>query len=78
MHIAAAVTSKLVSIHTWSDPRRVGPYNSEAWVWKNGQLLRAGEISSAAKLRKGRAFREADVSSLVELVGDIPEVPRTN
>jgi ADP-heptose:LPS heptosyltransferase len=78
MHIAAAVTSRLVSVHTWSDPRRVGPYNSEAWVWKNGQLLRAGEITSDAKLRKGRAFREADVGTLVELVGDIPEVPRTN
>ena len=75
MHIAAAVTSRLISIHTWSDPRRVGPYNSEAWVWKNGQLLRAGEITSATKLRKGRAFREADVSDLVNLVGDIPEMP---
>ena len=77
MHIAAAVSSRLVSIHTWSDPRRVGPYNSEAWVWKNGELLRAGEIPSDAKLRKGRAFRSPDVGSLVELVGDIPEVPRT-
>ena len=76
MHIAAAVTSQLVSIHTWSDPRRVGPYNSEAWIWKNGQLLRAGAIPPDAKLRKGRAFREADVASLVELVGDIPEVPK--
>jgi heptosyltransferase-1 len=78
MHIAAAVTSRLVSIHTWSDPRRVGPYNSEAWIWKNGQLLRTGEIAPATKLKKGRAFREADIASLVELVGDIPEVPRTN
>jgi heptosyltransferase I len=76
MHIAAAVTSQLVSIHTWSDPRRVGPYNSEAWIWKNGQLLRAGEISPDTKLKKGRAFREADVGSLVDLVGDIPEVPK--
>jgi ADP-heptose:LPS heptosyltransferase len=75
MHIAAAVTSRLVSIHTWSDPRRVGPYNSDAWVWKNGQLLRAGDISQTAKL-KSRAFREADVTAIVELVGDIPEVPR--
>jgi heptosyltransferase-1 len=75
MHIAAAVTSRLVSIHTWSDPRRVGPYNAEAWIWKNGQLLRGGEITPATKLRKSRAFREADVSSLVDLVGDIPEVP---
>jgi len=75
-HIAAAVTSRLVSIHTWSDPRRVGPYNSEAWIWKNGQLLRAGEITPDTKLKKGRAFREADVGSLVQLVGDIPEAPK--
>jgi ADP-heptose:LPS heptosyltransferase len=25
MHIAAALTDRLVSIHTWTDPRRVGP-----------------------------------------------------
>jgi ADP-heptose:LPS heptosyltransferase len=73
MHIAAAVTSRLVSIHTWTDPRRVGPYNTETWIWKNGQMLRVGELPSSSKLGKGRAFREADVGSLVELVGDIPE-----
>ncbi|HEX8077966.1 MAG TPA: glycosyltransferase family 9 protein, partial [Chthoniobacterales bacterium] len=75
MHIAAAVTSQLVSIHTWSDPRRVGPYNAEAWIWKNGQFLRAGEITSETQLRKGRAFRDADVQSLVDLVGEIPAGP---
>ena len=76
MHIAAAVTSRLVSIHTWSDPRRVGPYNSEAWVWRNGDLLRAGELTPDMKLKRGRAFREADVKAIVDLVGEIPEVPR--
>jgi ADP-heptose:LPS heptosyltransferase len=76
MHIAAAVTSQLVSIHTWSDPRRVGPYNSEAWVWRNGELLRAGEFTLDMKLKRGRAFRSADVQAIVDLVGDIPEVPR--
>jgi heptosyltransferase I len=76
MHIAAAVTSQLVSIHTWSDPRRVGPYNAEAWIWKNGQLLQAGEITPTTKLRKGRAFRESDIKAIVDLVGDIPEVPK--
>jgi heptosyltransferase-1 len=67
MHIAAAISSRLVSIHTWSDPRRVGPYNADAWVWKNGQLLRAGELAEA-KLKKGRRFTEADVPGIVELV----------
>jgi heptosyltransferase-1 len=67
MHIAAAISSRLVSIHTWTDPRRVGPYNADAWVWKNGQLLRAGELAEA-KLKKGRRFTEADVPSIVDLV----------
>lgn len=35
MHIAAAITGKLLSIHTWSDPRLVGPFNPAAWVWKD-------------------------------------------
>ncbi len=68
MHIAAAVTSRLVSIHTWSDPRRVGPYNSDAWVWKNGQLLRVEELPNTGRLKNGRTFAVGDVSSVVELV----------
>ena len=67
MHIAAAIAPRLVSIHTWSDPRRVGPYNADAWVWKDGQLLQAGELSTA-KLKKGRRFTRADVQNVVDLV----------
>jgi heptosyltransferase-1 len=68
MHIAAAVTSELLSIHTWSDPRRVGPYNSDAWIWKNGQLLRAKDLPGAGRLKKGRAFAVGDVGPVVELI----------
>jgi ADP-heptose:LPS heptosyltransferase len=39
MHIAAALNHRLVSIHTWSDPAKVGPYRREAWVWKDGKLF---------------------------------------
>ena len=38
-HLAAALDKPLVAIHTWSDPRRVGPYRDDAWVWKNGRLI---------------------------------------
>jgi ADP-heptose:LPS heptosyltransferase len=47
MHLAAAVDAPLPSIHTWSDPRRVGPYSEAAWVWQGGELCRqqlGGEI----------------------------------
>jgi lipopolysaccharide heptosyltransferase I len=38
MHIAAALTPNLVSIHTWSDPRKVGPYRDDAWILAGGHL----------------------------------------
>jgi len=39
MHMASALSHRLLSIHTWTDPLSVGPYNPEASVWKNGELL---------------------------------------
>lgn len=69
MHIASALTSKLLSIHTWSDPRKVGPYNESAWVWQGGDIYRqdlgrrmlgpkrvpdTSEVASIAKWVAGR------------------------
>jgi ADP-heptose:LPS heptosyltransferase len=75
MHIAAAVTTQLLSIHTWSDPRRVGPYNAGAWIWKNGRLLRVEDLPEAGRLKKGRAFAVGDVAPVVDLVRSFWEHP---
>jgi heptosyltransferase I len=68
MHIAAAVTDRLLSIHTWTDPLRVGPYKPEAWIWKNGQLLRVSELETARIRRRGRRFRSKDIPAVAELI----------
>ena len=68
MHVAAAVTDKLLSIHTWTDPRRVGPYNPDAWIWKNGAIIRVSELDDAKLKRRGRKFKTKDVPAIVELV----------
>ena len=73
MHIAAAVTPNLLSIHTWTDPRRIGPYNPDAWVWKHRQLFRVDELETAKIRKRGRRFRRKDVASAVELIR--PRVP---
>jgi heptosyltransferase-1 len=39
MHIGAAITPDLLSIHTWSDPSLVGPYNPDAWIWKAQRIF---------------------------------------
>ena len=68
MHIAAALSDRLVSIHTWSDPRRVGPYNPDAWVWKNGALTQVRDLPSTSVHVKGRAFKRTDVPQLLPVV----------
>ena len=40
MHIAAAMKARMLSIHTWSDPRSVGPFSEEAWIWQGGEIRR--------------------------------------
>jgi len=52
MHIAAALTPHLLSLHTWSDPALVGPYRPEAWVWKDrtlSQVRQRREPAASAK-----------------------------
>lgn len=39
MHLANFAGARLLSIHTWSDPRRVGPYfTSRSWIWQGGEI----------------------------------------
>jgi ADP-heptose:LPS heptosyltransferase len=73
MHIAAATAASLLSIHTWTDPIRIGPYNPDAWVWKHGQLVRVGDLETVKIRKRGRRFRRKDVASVVELIR--PKVP---
>jgi ADP-heptose:LPS heptosyltransferase len=73
MHIAAAITTNLISIHTWTDPRRVGPYNASAWIWRSGELRQMRDFAVGTKLPKGRSFRRGDVEAVTQLVSDLWE-----
>ena len=45
MHIAAALSPRLLAIHTWSDPRKVGPYQPDAWIWKDRALCQMRDLA---------------------------------
>ena len=68
MHIAAAVNDRLLSIHTWTNPRRVGPYNSDAWIWKHGKIVHVSELEKAKLKRHGRPFKTKDIPAIVEVI----------
>ena len=57
MHIAAAITPSLLSIHTWSDPAKVGPYRPESWVWKEGSLYQMRDLSNPHAHQKCADFQ---------------------
>jgi heptosyltransferase I len=58
MHIAAALTSRLISLHTWSDPGKVGPYRPEAWIWKDGALFQMKDLGRREALRPAPTITE--------------------
>jgi len=58
MHIAAALTPRLISLHTWSDPGKVGPYRPEAWVWKDGALFQVKDLGNQAARRPAATIAE--------------------
>ena len=65
MHIAAAVNDATLGLHTWSDPRKVGPYNPQAFVWKAGRIAHRGEFTpeecqTSSTIGEGDARRIAD------------------
>lgn len=65
MHLASALHRPLLSIHTWSDPRKVGPYDAGAWIWKGGRILRRDAVDdSLAALRN--APGTADLQNIAD------------
>jgi len=48
MHLAAAVSREILSIHFWSDPRKVGPFRPDAWIWQDHKILRKDELPQPA------------------------------
>ncbi len=52
MHIAAALAKPLLSIHTWSDPARVGPYLPDAWVLRDKTLFQMRQLADSTQERQ--------------------------
>ena len=45
MHLSAAVSREILSIHFWTDPAKVGPFRDDAWLWQNHQIFRKRELA---------------------------------
>jgi hypothetical protein len=63
MHIAAAINPRMLSIHTWSDPRLVGPFSHDAWIWQGGEIRRQQLEGS---MPQARTPGSADIFQIAE------------
>ena len=68
MHIASAITGRLLGIHTWSDPCIVGPCNPEAWIWKNGALIQVKSLETASGLDGSQNFTSQHLPTVIEFL----------
>jgi heptosyltransferase I len=66
MHIAAATNPRMLSIHTWSDPRLVGPFSEDAWIWQGGQIRR--QQIDAPSLLPSRSPKIEDIIEIARFV----------
>lgn len=75
MHLAAAVSENVLGIHTWTDPRKVGPYPSQAQVWKAGRIVRVGDLAAQeeAWFARGDLPGPADLGLIADAVRNGPE-----
>lgn len=74
MHLAAALGRPLLGLHTWSDPRAVGPWRANAHVWKSGRVLRVDALTTAdpawaAGPGKWEPSLPAQIATWVESIG---------
>ena len=58
MHLAAALGPRLLSIHTWSDPRKVGPCQPDAWVWKDRALFQMKDLAKPSIYQPAKDLAE--------------------
>ncbi len=66
-HLASAVGTPLVAIHTWSDPARVGPLFNHALVWQKGAICKATDfLGQSERHTPGGLPKEKDLAVIAE------------
>lgn len=74
MHLAAALSRPLLGIHTWTDPRRVGPCNPQNRVWKNGRIKHVRDLTNE-DAAPGPLPNRSDVPGILAAMKELSAAP---
>ena len=67
IHIASAVARRCLGIHTWSNPRKVGPYLPNSVVWKAGRIAARTDFSDS-EVATTQSFDMSDARRMADYV----------
>lgn len=68
-HIAAAVGTPLLAIHSWSDPALVGPFSKDADVWHSGTIRRQDlQATSQTPHARGELPEPSEIAAIADHV----------
>jgi heptosyltransferase I len=80
MHLAAGLSDRVISIHTWSNPAMVGPWRKSSWIWRDSTLVQIGDLDpdrfpeqrnrQKALAAQDRILSSADISGLAVFLRD--------
>lgn len=81
MHLAAGISDKVLSLHTWTDPKMVGPWCPDSWVYRDHEFtqvrdLKAGQFPEHREKKQVLASQDRLYSS--EEISKIADFIRTH
>ena len=78
MHLAAALSDNVLSLHTWSNPEMVGPWRPNSYIFRDSQIVRVTDLGpnqfperrdlKAAFASRERLFSESDIAAIAEFL----------
>ncbi len=74
MHLAAGISDRVLSLHTWTDPKMVGPWRPDAWIFRDGQLVRIGDLAPGQFPEYRDQKREYATRDRLYKTGEIHEI----
>lgn len=78
MHLAAGITDRVLSLHTWSNPAMVGPWPKSSWAYREGEIVQVVNLTSdrfperrdlkSVCSKKRRLFKPADIETITSFL----------
>lgn len=78
MHLASALSENVLSLHTWSNPKMVGPWRAESYIARGPEIVRISDLApnqfperrdlKSDFASRERLFSESQIATIADFV----------